>query len=122
MPAHTPTGRPVFEPADRIPALAALRSAVRRQDRAAVAAALDGLDDEDDRALACRVVAETDGSEVRMPARDPAATGVVVFAQTDPELSPEGPDRAAVFFSGLLTVACAYPWIEYLRERRRGEG
>ncbi|MFB6479294.1 hypothetical protein ACFCXF_20215 [Streptomyces virginiae] len=64
MPAHTPTGRPVFEPADRIPALAALRSAVRRQDRAAVAAAFDGLDDEDDRALACRVVAETDGSEV----------------------------------------------------------
>ncbi|MFD9619080.1 hypothetical protein ACFWB2_17615 [Streptomyces virginiae] len=70
MPAHTPTGRPVFEPADRIPALAGLRSAVRRRDRAAVAAAFDGLDDEDDRALACRVVAETDGSEVRMPARD----------------------------------------------------
>ncbi|MFD6914847.1 hypothetical protein [Streptomyces virginiae] len=62
MSAHTPTGRPVLEPAERIPALAALRSAVRRR------------------------------------------------------------DRAAVFFSGLLTVACAYPWIEYLRERRRGEG
>ncbi|MFJ1566787.1 M16 family metallopeptidase [Streptomyces erythrochromogenes] len=51
-----------------------------------------------------------------------AATGVVVFAQTDPELSPEGPDWGAVFFSGLLTVTCAYPWIEYLRKRRRGEG
>ncbi|MFE5492717.1 hypothetical protein ACFQ7Z_22600 [Streptomyces virginiae] len=64
MPAHTPPGRPVFEPADRIPALAALRSAVRRQDWTAVAASFDELDDEDDRALACRVVAETDGSEV----------------------------------------------------------
>ncbi|WP_051773480.1 M16 family metallopeptidase [Streptomyces sp. NRRL S-237] len=51
-----------------------------------------------------------------------AATGVVVFAQTDPELSPEGPDWAAVFFSALLTVACAYPWIEFLLKRRRGEG
>ncbi|MFD7786644.1 M16 family metallopeptidase [Streptomyces nojiriensis] len=51
-----------------------------------------------------------------------AATGVVVFAQTDPGLSPEGPDWGAVFFSALLTVACAYPWIEYLRKRRRGEG
>lgn len=54
----------MFEPADRIPALAALRSAVRRKDWGAVAAAFDGLDDEDDRTLACRVVAETDGSEV----------------------------------------------------------
>lgn len=51
-----------------------------------------------------------------------AATGAVAFAQTDPELSPEGPDWGAVFFSALLTVACAYPWIEYLRKRRRGEG
>ncbi|WP_327736936.1 hypothetical protein OG749_27690 [Streptomyces nojiriensis] len=64
MPAHTPPGRPVFEPADRIPALASLRSAVRHEDWAAVAASFDGLDDEDDRTLACRVVAETDGSEV----------------------------------------------------------
>ncbi|MFD5882940.1 MULTISPECIES: hypothetical protein [Streptomyces] len=63
MPAHTPPGRPVFEPADRIPALAALRSAVRRQDWTAVAASFDVLPDEDDRALACRVVAETLGAE-----------------------------------------------------------
>lgn len=54
----------MFEPADRIPALASLRSAVRHEDWAAVAASFDGLDDEDDRTLACRVVAETDGSEV----------------------------------------------------------
>ncbi|MEV7581984.1 M16 family metallopeptidase [Streptomyces erythrochromogenes] len=51
-----------------------------------------------------------------------AGTGLVVFAETDPELSPEGPDWAAVFFSVLLTATCAYPWIEYLRKRRRGEG
>ncbi|MFC9583746.1 hypothetical protein ACFVJ8_13080 [Streptomyces yangpuensis] len=63
MPAHTPPGPPVFEPADRIPALAALRSAVRRQDWTAVAASFDVLPDEDDRALACRVVAETLGAE-----------------------------------------------------------
>ncbi|MFJ9939211.1 hypothetical protein [Streptomyces erythrochromogenes] len=49
-------------------------------------------------------------------------TGVVVFAETNPALSPEGPDWGAVFFSGLLTATCAYPWIEYLRKRRRGEG
>ncbi len=63
VPAHTPPGPPVFEPADRIPALAALRSAVRRQDWTAVAASFDVLPDEDDRALACRVVAETLGAE-----------------------------------------------------------
>ncbi|MEV6676079.1 hypothetical protein AB0N09_04315 [Streptomyces erythrochromogenes] len=63
MPAHTPPARPVFEPADRIPALAALRSAVGRQDWTAVAAAFDGLTDEDDRTLACRIVAERSGSE-----------------------------------------------------------
>lgn len=51
-----------------------------------------------------------------------AATGLVAFAETDPELSPEGPDWAAVFFMSLLTAICAYPWIEYLRKRRRGEG
>ncbi|MFJ6478614.1 MULTISPECIES: hypothetical protein [unclassified Streptomyces] len=50
------------------------------------------------------------------------ATGVVVFAETDPELSPEGPDWGPVLLSALLTVACAYPWTEYLRKRRRGEG
>ncbi|MEW2582571.1 insulinase family protein [Streptomyces virginiae] len=49
-------------------------------------------------------------------------TGVVAFVQTDAELSPEGPDWAAVFFSSLLTAGCGYPWIEYLRKRRRGEG
>jgi hypothetical protein len=53
----------LFEPADRIPALAALRGAVRRQDWPAVAAAFDAHPDEDDRALACRVVAETPGAE-----------------------------------------------------------
>ncbi|MFC9583747.1 M16 family metallopeptidase [Streptomyces yangpuensis] len=51
-----------------------------------------------------------------------AATGLVAFAETDAELSPEGPDWAAVFFMSLLTAICAYPWIEYLRKRRRGEG
>ncbi|MGW2274336.1 M16 family metallopeptidase [Streptomyces yangpuensis] len=51
-----------------------------------------------------------------------AFTGLVALAQTDPELSPEGPDWAGVFFLSLLTAGCAYPWIEFLRKRRRGEG
>ncbi|MFI8273919.1 hypothetical protein ACIGBH_03230 [Streptomyces sp. NPDC085929] len=58
MPAHPPPGRPVFEPADRVPALGALRDAVLRHDWDAVSAAFEAHPDEDDRALACRVVAE----------------------------------------------------------------
>ncbi|MFD9408459.1 hypothetical protein ACFWBN_15795 [Streptomyces sp. NPDC059989] len=58
MPAHPPLGRPVFEPADRIPDLAALRDSVQRRDWDAVAASFEALADEDDRAVACRVVAE----------------------------------------------------------------
>ncbi|MGW7439072.1 hypothetical protein [Streptomyces sp. NPDC054849] len=63
MPALPPPGRPVFEPADRIPSLAALRNAVRRKDWDTTAAGFATLSDEDDRALACRTVAETAGSE-----------------------------------------------------------
>ncbi|MEU5148113.1 insulinase family protein [Streptomyces yangpuensis] len=51
-----------------------------------------------------------------------AFTGLVALAQTDPELSPEGADWGGVFFLSLLTAVCAYPWIEFLRKRRRGEG
>ncbi|MET9957489.1 hypothetical protein ABZ128_00070 [Streptomyces sp. NPDC006326] len=58
MSAHPPPGRPVFDPADRIPALGALRDAVRRRDWDAVSAAFDAHPDEDDRAVACRVVAD----------------------------------------------------------------
>ncbi|MEV6952820.1 hypothetical protein [Streptomyces sp. NPDC051183] len=64
MSAHPPLGRPVFEPADRIPALAALRDAVRLKDRDALAAVFEALPDEDDRAVACRVVAGRSGSEL----------------------------------------------------------
>ncbi|MCJ0870134.1 hypothetical protein [Streptomyces sp. AP-93] len=62
MSAHPPLGRPLYEPADRIPALADLRAPVHRQDRDAVAAALAAafaaLGDEDDRAASSRVVGE----------------------------------------------------------------
>lgn len=63
MPAHPPLGRPVFEPADRIPALAALRASVQRLDWEAVAASFEALADEDDRAVACGVVAGQPRSE-----------------------------------------------------------
>ncbi|MFI5620635.1 hypothetical protein [Streptomyces sp. NPDC051567] len=63
MSALPPPGRPVFEPVDRIPSLAALRACVQRKDWTGVAAAFEALPDEDDRALACRVVSETDGAE-----------------------------------------------------------
>ncbi|WP_354383043.1 hypothetical protein [Streptomyces sp. PvR034] len=63
MSAHPPLGRPVFEPVNRVPALAALRSAVQRQDWAAVAATFDALPREQDRPAACRVVADTEGAE-----------------------------------------------------------
>ncbi|MFD0353914.1 hypothetical protein ACFVHW_09205 [Streptomyces sp. NPDC127110] len=64
MSALAPPGRPIFEPSERIPALAALRSCVQRKDWDGVAAAFAALPDEDDRALACRTVAEWRGSEV----------------------------------------------------------
>ncbi|MFJ7206379.1 hypothetical protein ACIQWR_22935 [Streptomyces sp. NPDC098789] len=63
MSAHPPLGRPVFEPVDRIPALASLRSAVRGQDWSAVAAAFDALPREQERPAASRVVADTEGAE-----------------------------------------------------------
>ncbi|MCX5296403.1 hypothetical protein OG898_07845 [Streptomyces sp. NBC_00193] len=63
MPAHLPLSRPLYEPADRIPALADLRAHVHRQDWGAVAAAFDALGDEDDRAIASRVVGEQHNAE-----------------------------------------------------------
>ncbi|WP_031155707.1 hypothetical protein [Streptomyces xanthophaeus] len=63
MSALPPPGRPVFEPADRIPSLAALREAVRRGDWDAVRTGLETPLCEDDRAVASATVAETDGSE-----------------------------------------------------------
>ncbi|MFE1875964.1 hypothetical protein ACFW9N_34760 [Streptomyces sp. NPDC059496] len=79
MSALPPPGRPVFEPADRIPSLAALRTAARSKEWDAITSAFAGLRDEDDRALACRTVAETSGTELflretanRLP-RDPLA-------------------------------------------------
>ncbi|MGW6687405.1 hypothetical protein [Streptomyces sp. NPDC054961] len=63
MSAHLPPGRPVFDPADRIPALATLRTDVHRQDWDAVAAAFAALTDEDDRAVACRVVGDQQNAE-----------------------------------------------------------
>lgn len=80
----------MFEPADRIPALAVLRSAVRSEDWAAVAASFDALHDEDDRALACRVVAETDGSEV--------------FLRRAAESSPRDPLPRALLADRLVQV------------------
>ncbi|CAM5552144.1 hypothetical protein SAVIM338S_04480 [Streptomyces avidinii] len=53
----------MFEPADRVPALTALRTHVHRQDWAAVSAAFAALTDEDDRAVACRVVADQQNAE-----------------------------------------------------------
>ncbi|MEU9377485.1 hypothetical protein AB0D94_27460 [Streptomyces sp. NPDC048255] len=79
MSALPPPGRPVFEPADRIPSLAALREAVRRGDWDAVHSGLESLSSEDDRALASRIVAETDGAETFLQShadrgpRDPLA-------------------------------------------------
>ncbi|MFJ3925736.1 hypothetical protein [Streptomyces sp. NPDC090022] len=63
MSALPSTGRPVFEPTERVPALAALRSAVTDRRWDAVAAAFEALPDEDDRVQACRTVAETPGAE-----------------------------------------------------------
>ena len=54
-----PIGRPLLEPTEHFPALAALRSAVRAGDAQAVRAAFAPLTYEDDRALACSVVAGT---------------------------------------------------------------
>ncbi|WP_405489785.1 hypothetical protein [Streptomyces sp. NBC_00096] len=51
------------EPADRIPALAALRTHVHRQDWDALAGSFAALDDEDDRAIACGVVGEQQNAE-----------------------------------------------------------
>lgn len=62
------------EPADRIPALTALRTHVHRQDWDAVAAAFDALTDEDDRAVASRVVGDQQNAEAflnRAMAEDP---------------------------------------------------
>ncbi|MFJ4780394.1 hypothetical protein [Streptomyces sp. NPDC088762] len=73
MPAHPPLGRPVFAPADRIPALAALRECLHRQDWDAVTAAYQALPDENDRAVACRALSRS-GSDVflnRVAAADP---------------------------------------------------
>ncbi|MEU9004607.1 hypothetical protein [Streptomyces sp. NPDC048551] len=58
-----PIGRPLLDPTEHFPALAALRSAVRLKDAAAVAAAYEALPDEDDRALACWTVAKTPDAE-----------------------------------------------------------
>lgn len=63
MSALPSPGRPVFEPADRVPALGALRGHVHRQDWDAVAGCFAALTDEDDRAAACRVVAEQQNAE-----------------------------------------------------------
>ncbi len=64
----------MFAPGDRIPALGALRDAVLRHDGDAVAAAFEAHSDEDDRALACRVVAgipDHDGFLRQAVDRDP---------------------------------------------------
>ncbi|MEU8776761.1 hypothetical protein [Streptomyces sp. NPDC048606] len=58
-----PLGRPLLDPAEHFPALAALRSAVLRKDASAVAAAFAALPDEDDRVLACWTVVETPDAE-----------------------------------------------------------
>ncbi|WP_330332078.1 hypothetical protein OHS33_21850 [Streptomyces sp. NBC_00536] len=79
MSAHPPLGRPLFEPVDRNPALAALRAAVQRHDWAAVAAVFDAPQYEEDRVVASRVVADTLGAEgfllqvVEQRPRDPLA-------------------------------------------------
>lgn len=53
----------MFDPADRIPALAALRADVHRQAWGAVAEVFASLTDEDDRAIACRVVGDQQNAE-----------------------------------------------------------
>ncbi|MFD3869823.1 hypothetical protein [Streptomyces sp. NPDC058623] len=58
-----PIGRPLLDPTEHFPALAALRSAVRAGDAEAVRTAFAPLTDEDDRALASSVVAGTPDCE-----------------------------------------------------------
>ncbi|MEU6866151.1 hypothetical protein ABZ924_23315 [Streptomyces sp. NPDC046876] len=66
MSDHSPAGRPVFDPADRNPELAALRDAVRRKDWDAVTAGFDAQPDEDHRALASDVVSRQRGAELML--------------------------------------------------------
>ncbi|AWZ09878.1 MULTISPECIES: hypothetical protein [unclassified Streptomyces] len=61
MPATAPYDRPLLDPALAIPALAPLRAATLAGE--SLAAAFETVSDEDDRTLACRVVASTPGSE-----------------------------------------------------------
>ncbi|MBW5481421.1 hypothetical protein GPJ59_05865 [Streptomyces bambusae] len=69
----------MFDPADRVPALGALRTAVHARDWAAITAHFDATAEEDDRPADCRVIAETPGAEtflrevVRQRPRDPLA-------------------------------------------------
>ncbi|MEU8776762.1 insulinase family protein [Streptomyces sp. NPDC048606] len=49
-------------------------------------------------------------------------TGIAVLAETDPELSPEGPDWVAITIMSLATGGAAFLWGRQLRRRRRGEG
>ncbi|MCX5194921.1 hypothetical protein OOK31_13585 [Streptomyces sp. NBC_00249] len=79
MPATPPPDRPLLDPALAFPALAPLRAATVAGDWDALATAFEAIPDEDDRTLACRVVAETTRSQLflrltaeRLP-RDPLA-------------------------------------------------
>ncbi|MET9882152.1 hypothetical protein ABZZ20_03160 [Streptomyces sp. NPDC006430] len=90
MSAHPPFGRPVFEPADHTPALGALRDAVRRRDWGAVSAAFDAHPDEDDRALACRVVSETPDCDA--------------FLREAADLDPRGPLARSLLADRLIQV------------------
>ncbi|UQX02587.1 insulinase family protein [Streptomyces sp. RerS4] len=49
-------------------------------------------------------------------------TALAVLAEFDPELSPQGPDWAALAIMGTLTGCAASMWAWKLRKRRRGEG
>ncbi|MFD0353915.1 M16 family metallopeptidase [Streptomyces sp. NPDC127110] len=49
-------------------------------------------------------------------------TGLAVLAETDPELSPAGPDWVALAIMGIATGFFAFLWSLQLRKRRRGEG
>ncbi|MEU9108495.1 hypothetical protein AB0D54_30015 [Streptomyces xanthophaeus] len=93
MSALPPPGRPVFEPVDRIPSLAALREAVRRRDWDAVRTGIETLSSEDGRALACRIVAETDGAET--------------FLQSQADRSPDDPLARTMLADRLVQIGWA---------------
>lgn len=49
-------------------------------------------------------------------------TGLLVVGESDPEISPDGPDWTSVIVFVVLTLMAAGPWLGLLRHRRLGRG